>query len=288
MLYTQLRAFDAVARAGSFTKASALLGLSQPAVSAQIRALEVAYGIQLFHRRGHTIRLTRAGRELVPLCRSVISGEEQVQRYLNDKREDGSGTLRIAFDGPHITIPILAQYHRKHPRVSLVVSMGNTRLVRQSLLDRQVDLAVLPRAMEDPRFHSVPIKQHEPAVIVGKGSRWFGQRSIAMRDLVGEPMIAREVGSNTQRCIDEGFGGSGLVPNIVLRLGSREAVKEAVAANLGYAIVWQSEAHSDTRLHSMRLTDSSIRSIDFLACLKDERHRREILGFFKLAAQQKI
>ncbi|MGE8944367.1 LysR substrate-binding domain-containing protein [Leptospira interrogans] len=93
--------------------------------------------------------------------------------------------------------------------------------------------------------------------------------------------IAR--GSNTQRCIDEGLNKLGIKPNVVLRLGSREAVKEAVSANLGFGIVWECEARNMAHLHAIRLLKSDIESTDYLACLKNEYRRWPIKAFFDVA-----
>ncbi|MBM3597443.1 MAG: LysR family transcriptional regulator [Alphaproteobacteria bacterium] len=285
MLYTQIRAFDAVARAGSFVRAADLLGLSQPAVSAQVRALETTYGVKLFQRSGRTIQLTASGKELLELTRRFITLEDQMRETLTSGRELGMGSLKIAFDGPHIAIPLVVRFRAEHPRIDLVVSMGNTRSVRQQLLDREVDLAVLPRIERERRVHARPLKRHHAVVIVSTRHAWAGRRSIAVRDLAGQPMVAREAGSNTQRCVDEGLSQAGVSPHTVLRLGSREAVKEAVASDLGFAIVWDEEARGENRLHAMRLTGADITSTDYLACLKDNLHRRSVAAFFKLAEE---
>lgn len=283
MLYTQIRAFDAVARAGSFIAAAESLGLSQPALSIQVRALEEAHGVILFQRRGRTIRLTRAGKELLELSRQFMRLEQQITDKLTRERRSGEGRLRLAFDGPHITMPMVARFRAAYPAIDLIVTMGNTRAVRQQLLEHHVDLAVLPRIADEPRVFAQPILRHEPVVIVGDDHPWRGRRRVTIQDLHGQPMIAREPGSNTQRCVDEGFARSGVKPNVILRLGSREAVKQAVAVNLGFGIVWEREARDLTSLHLIRLTKTDIESVDYLACLKDEARRWPVKAFFQSA-----
>lgn len=283
MLYTQIRAFEAVARIGSFVGAADALGLSQPALSIQVRALEAAYGVVLFQRRGRSIRLTRAGRELFELSRQFMRLEEEISAMLQTGCRLDDSRLKLAFDGPHITMPILARFRERYPGVQVAVTMGNTRAVRQLLLDQQVDIAILPRMSDDPRFYSLPLHRHQAVVLVGKGHRWSGRRRMSIFDLDGQPMVAREAGSNTQRCVDEGLNRLGIKPDIVLRLGSREAVKEAVAANLGFGIVWECEARGATDLHVIRLMESSIESTDFIACPKEEVRRWPIKAFFDIA-----
>ena len=233
MLYTQVRAFDAVARAGSFLAAAEVLGVSQPALSIQVRALEDAYEVKLFHRHGRTVRLTTAGKELLELSRRFMSLEGQIAETLSASKGLGRGRLKLAFDGPHITMPLLSRFHGLHPEIEVSVSMGNSRFVRQQLIERHVDLAVLPGVGEDSKIHAIAIKHHAPVVIVGPRHRWRNRVELDVHEIAREPMVARESGSNTQRLVDEGLRELGLTPRIVLRLGSREAAMEAVAAGLG-------------------------------------------------------
>ena len=282
MLYTQVRAFDAVARAGSFLAAAEVLGVSQPALSIQVRALEDAYEVKLFHRHGRTVRLTTAGKELLELSRRFMSLEGQIAETLSASKGLGRGRLKLAFDGPHITMPLLSQFHGLHPEIEVSVSMGNSRFVRQQLIERHVDLAVLPGVGEDSKIHAIAIKHHAPVVIVGPRHRWRNRVELDVHEIAREPMVARESGSNTQRRVDEGLRELGLTPRIVLRLGSREAAMEAVAAGLGISIVWEMEAQASTRVRSIPLTGSTIKSIDYLACMKDEVGRRVIKAFFSV------
>jgi DNA-binding transcriptional LysR family regulator len=154
--------------------------------------------------------------------------------------------------------------------------------VRQQLIERHVDLAVLPGVGEDSKIHAIPIKHHAPVVIVGPGHRWRDRAALDVHEIAREPMVARESGSNTQRRVDEGLKELGLTPRIVLRLGSREAVMEAVAADFGFGIVWEVEAQASTRVRSIPLTGSTIKSVDYLACMKDEVGRRVIKAFFSV------
>lgn len=284
MLYTRLRSFDAVARAGSYVAAAEELGITQPALSIQVRALETAYGIQLFERRGRSIRLTKAGRELFALSRQFMRLEQQIEDQLTRSRTIAGERLKLAFDGPHVTMPIVARFRERYPDVDLTISLGNTRTVRKQLLEREVDVAVLPRVAGDIRIRAEPIRHHEAVVIVGKGHGWYGRKKIAVEELSGESMIARESGSNTQLAVDQGLAKVGVQPRIVVRLGSREALKEAVAANIGFGLVWASEAVG-IDLHAIRLTGTEITSVDYLACLDESYRRVAVAAFFDVARE---
>ncbi|MBN8958818.1 MAG: LysR family transcriptional regulator [Rhizobiales bacterium] len=150
MLYTQLRAFDAVAREGSFSRAATVLGVTQPALTIQVRALEAAYGMKLFLRQGRSVTLTEVGQRLYKKSRQLASLEEEIRSTLDASQGAERGSLRIAVDGPHIVMGLFARFLERFPNVSLSVAAGNTSFVRQQLLDRAVDLAILP-ASANPR-----------------------------------------------------------------------------------------------------------------------------------------
>lgn len=123
-------------------------------------------------------------------------------------------------------------------------------------------------------------------MIVGRGHRWFGRRRVSAGDLTGVDMVAREPGSNTQRAVNEGLSRIGVAPRVVMRLDTREAIKEAVAANLGFGIVWAAEVETSDRLHVVRLSGADITSMDYLACLKDSHRRRAVARLFEVALQR--
>jgi DNA-binding transcriptional LysR family regulator len=98
-------------------------------------------------------------------------------------------------------------------------------------------------------------------------------------------MIEREEGSMTRRIVSEAMAKAGVSPKIVLELGSREALCEAVSAGIGLGVIWELEAYGSSRFRTIPFRDARIRSTDYIACLKSERVRQTIKAFFKVAAE---
>jgi aminoethylphosphonate catabolism LysR family transcriptional regulator len=284
MIYTQIRAFDAVAREGSFSRAATVLGLTQPAVTIQVKALEERHGLKLFHRQGRKVRLTEAGERLFAVSRQLAGLEERIEEALAGSQELEGGTLRLAVDGPHIVMGLFARFLDRHPSVRLSVAMGNTRYVRQELLEHRVDLAILPRINDHPQVDAMPLWHHRAVLIVANTHPWARRKSIGIRELEGEPMIGREEGSMTQQIWNEALERAGVKTRTVLQLGSREALCEAVSAGLGHGIIWELEGYGSTRFRSLAIADADIRSTDYIACLKIERMRRIIKAFMQITA----
>lgn len=152
MIYTQIRAFDAVAREGSFSRAAQALCLTQPAVTIQVRALEQAYGVKLLNRAAGTVTLTALGERVFRMTRQLASLEEQIHDLLLASDDLQGSSLRLAIDGPHIVMRLLGRFQGRYPGVELAVAMGNTQFVRRELLDRRADVAILPGCRDIPRF----------------------------------------------------------------------------------------------------------------------------------------
>lgn len=283
MLHTQIRAFDAVAREGSFSRAADLLGLTQPALTIQVKALEETYGVKLLHRQGRSVRLTEVGERLFKMSRRFSGLEEQMRETLAASQELQHGQLRLTADGPHIVMGLFARFLARYPSVQLSVAMGNTRFVRQQLLERRTDIAILPGIKGHAQLHMAPLWHHTGVLIVANDHPWASRRSIDVQELNAQPMIAREEGSMTQRYVREALNKAGVKPRIVLELGSREAVCEAVAAGLGIAIIWELEAYGSSRFRTLALRNTKLRSTDYVACLKSEAMRQSVRAFFEIA-----
>lgn len=111
----QLRAFDAVAREGSFTRAAARLFISQPAVTGHIKALEEHYQITLLRRTARRVELTEEGTKLAAITRAMFGLAEEAQAMLEANRQLLTGRLEVAADGPHLVMPMLASLRERYP-----------------------------------------------------------------------------------------------------------------------------------------------------------------------------
>ena len=283
MIHTQLRAFNAVARHGSFSKAAEALAVTQPALSLQVKALEEAYGVKLLERTGRRVILTDAGARLFKVSRRLAQVEEHVRDALSATAGADAGHLTIAADGPHIAMSLFARFMALHPQVQLSVAMGNTAFVRRQLLEGQADVAILPNVATHRRIHAVKLHEHRGVIVVALDHRWARRREIDLRELDGQPMLARESGSNTQRVFRETLEQAGVRPRSVLELGSREAVCEAAASGIGIGMLWELEARSSARVHVLGIRGAKICSTDYVACLKSERNRKLVKAFFAMA-----
>lgn len=285
MRLTQLRSFWAVAREGSFTRAARLLHVSQPTVTTQVRFLEETYGIELFHRRGRTVRLTELGEQLFALAKQVFSLEGEAVHLLGDSGQLRSGHLRVGAVGPFHVTEMLTKFNQRYPHMQVSVRVGNSEEVLRALLDYQTDVAVLAQFTDDARFHAIPYSRH-PVVIFGHRShRFASRRSIPIRELEGERLIMREIGSTTRKALEDALSKARVKPRIVMEIGSREAIREAVIKGLGVGAVSEVEYIDHSDLRSTRISDAEIFTYAHVLCLNERRGARVVKAFFEIVEE---
>jgi len=282
MRLTQLRSFHAVARAGGFTGAAKLLHISQPTVTTQVRMLEEKYGVELFYRRGHVVRLTPLGEQLYEIAQKVFALESETVQLLQDSGELKSGQLRVGAVGPFHVTEMLARFNQRFPGLHVSVRVGNSEEVLGTLLRYETDVAVLAHFTDDPRFHSVPYSRHPIVMFVNRRHRLAQRASIRVAELEGEPLIVREVGSTTRKALDEALRKAGVVPRIAMEIGSREAIREAVIMGVGIAAVSEIEYVPSPRIRAVPVSDAQMYTYAHVFCLKERREARLVKAFLDI------
>ena len=282
---TQLRAFHAVAQAGGYTRASRTLHVSQPTLSAQVKGLEESYGVRLFERRGRGVELTELGRGLLDLTRRLYALESDAEQYLSAARSLTSGQLRAGADAPYHVVQLLAVFNRRHPGIQLSFSFGNSNQVLSNLLERRTEVAILAEIEPDPQIYAIPVRKDHLIAFVSRDHPWARRRSVNLAELTNQQLVLREPGSITRAVFERGLETRGIRLGAVLEIGSREAVREAVASGLGVGVVAESELGRDPRLHPLSLRGAKLEAVEYAACLEDRRPLRVVRAFFDLVRE---
>jgi aminoethylphosphonate catabolism LysR family transcriptional regulator len=282
---TQLRSFHAVACAGGFTGGAKRLHISQPTVTTQVRFLEETYGAELFYRRGHKVTLTPLGEQLFELAQKIFALESETVHLLEDSGELKSGHLRVGAVGPFHVTEMLAGFNRRFPGMHVSVRVGNSQAALQALVDYQTDVAVLAQFTDDPRFHSVPYSRHPIVVFVHREHRFARRKSIRIAELEGEGMILREKGSTTRKALDDALTKAGVTPRVVMEIGSREAIREAVIKGVGIGAVSEIEYIPDPRLRMVTVSDAEMYTHAHVVCLEERREARLVKAFLEIVTE---
>jgi len=279
MLYTQLRSFHTVATHGGFTAASKALGIGQPTITSQVKALEGYFRVELFHRRGRRVELTDTGKALLAITQRLMVCEAEARDMLNAVGGFHTGHLKVAAVGPYHATEMLAAFSERYPGIKVSVTVGNSCESLKALSEYRADVGVLAQISDDPRFHSIPYTCHPVAVFVNTDHPWTHRRSIRLKELERQRFVLREVGSTTRRAFEEALKRAGVNIDVVMEIGSREAVWMAVQRGIGIGVVSEFEFVPHPRLRMLKIADAEICVYAHVVCLVERQRSRLIRSF---------
>ncbi|RXT57461.1 LysR family transcriptional regulator [Bosea sp. Tri-44] len=279
MRYTQLRSFHNVANAGGFNAAADAFNISQPTLTAQVGALEEEFGVELFVKRGRRRELSDTGRQLLAITTRLFAEEAEALAFLTESRELRTGRLSIGAVGPFHVTEMLAAFNQAYPGIELAVKIGNSAEVLGDLVAYRCDVAVLAYIDKDDRLLTIPYRRHPVAIFVRRDHRFAGRRSIRLAELEGEAMIVREQGSTTRRALEGALAQTGTRPRLVMEIGSREAVREAVIRGLGISYVSEAEFVPDENLTLIPIDGAEVYTYAHVVVMKQRENGRIIKAF---------
>jgi DNA-binding transcriptional LysR family regulator len=262
----QLAAFCAVVERRSFSQAAEQLGVTQPAVSLQVRALEKRLGAQLLDRSGRRVEPTEAGRRLYRGAQRLLTLEAQVLDDLAAEAEgELSGSLTIgASTGPAaIVVPqLLCEFQHDNPKVRVAFEVHDTRTVVELVAERRLELGIVGAAPRHRGVRYEPFAYDEVVLVCPPGHRFAG-RDLDAHELASEALVVMQEGAGVRRIVEDELRRLGLRLrdlDIRLELGLQESVRSAVLA--GYGITFISRAAVEADLAAGALVEARIRGMN--------------------------
>lgn len=240
MTLQRYRLLVALADSGGVTAAARAAGISQPALSQQLRIIERHYGFPLLMRSGRRVVLTKPARLAADYARRVVRLAEESEHAMRDLRDLEAGQLSVAATatpGAYLVPRVLVEFRVRHPAVALRLRIGGVREVERWVLEGAADVGVIGQVSESLQAVVTPFRQDE-LVAVFPGSHPLA--SVARLDgaaLAAQPLIVREAESSTRQTLERALAASGLAVRVQFELSSIEAILQAVAAGLGASVV---------------------------------------------------
>lgn len=235
-----LALFHAVAQAGGISRGAELARISQPAVSKQIAELEDALGVRLLERLPRGCRLTEAGALLADYARRWRSVETEAERAVAEYRGLKRGRLAIGASltiGGYLLPKAIAEFHRHFPEIELQLEIANTQHIQEALLNGSIELGLTEGPIENDELESTVFYQDELVAIAPAGHPLLKRKNVAAKEFCRESFIVREEGSGTRAVVERALRRKAITVKPLLSLASPEAIKNAVAAGIGVAIV---------------------------------------------------
>ncbi|MEN3310890.1 MAG: LysR family transcriptional regulator, transcriptional activator of the cysJI operon [Actinomycetota bacterium] len=262
----QLAAFCAVVERKSFSQAAERLGVTQPAVSLQIRSLEQRLGRQLLDRSGRRVEPTEAGRRLYASAQRLLAAEEHLLEDL-DADDEGAvtGALELgASTGPGGTVVplLLCEFQEQHPDVRVRLTVSDTQTVVDRVAERELELGIVGAGRRHRGVAFEPFFTDEVVLVCPSGHRFAG-KTISLDDLKSEKLIVMQEGAGVRQVIEDELRHAGMRLrdlDVRLELGLQESVRSAVVAGHGIAFISRLAIEAD--LDAGRIATARVRGLD--------------------------
>ena len=286
----QLRYFVAVAEHRHFTRAAADLGVAQPSVSKQIRRLEAEIGDPLFDRRAGRVALTDAGAVLLPWAKRVLADLDAARAEVAGLATLEKGRLSVGATPSISTVllpPVLAEFHRAHPGVSLAVHEAGSRELVRLLEDGDLDLAlvVLP-VPHDDLLATTAVLREDLVLAVPSGHPLAKRRSVKIAELRGVPLVMFREGYDLRTTTIAACEAAGFHPVFAVEGAEMDGVLRMTAAGIGVAVVPGIVVERGGPLVAVRLTDPTLSRSIALAHHRGRRRSRAADAFAAVLQRQ--
>ena len=291
----QLAAFCAVVEKRSFSQAAESLGVTQPAVSLQVRALEERLGRRLLDRSGRRVEPTEAGLALYRTAQRMLQVERQlIEEFEHEDTGELRGSLTIgASTGPgaHMVPLLLCELQREHPSVRVALTVSDTHTVIEQVAGRELELGVVGALRRHRSLVFEPIARDEIVLAVPPGHDFAG-REVPLGELKGETQIAMQDGAGVRQVIEAELRRAGLRLRELeprLELGLQESVKSAVAG--GYGVAFISRTAIEGELSAGTLAMARVEGVEpirqiYVVRAKSREPTRAARAFLELARAQ--
>jgi DNA-binding transcriptional LysR family regulator len=234
----QVEAFLAVGTFGGFRRAAEALRLTQPAISARIRALEQSLGVELF-ARGQGVALSPAGRAFRPHAEQLLHAVALARQAVHDLRPTSAGAIRIAAAlsiCTYLLPDVLKRFQVLHPKTLITVRSGHSKEVLEMVLAGEAEVG-LARSLHHPEVETLSLGD-DPLMLVAERSSWpLRKRRVTLEEVSAQPLIFFDRGSSDWTLSHGLFRNAGLVPNVVMEVEAIETAKRMVERGVGVAFL---------------------------------------------------
>lgn len=227
----------------SFSRAAELLGLSQPAISLQVKSLEGEYGVKLLHRDGFEIVPTESGQAVYEIASQIVHLYERSKQRICELNGQASGTLLVgASTGPgEYLIPVLlSQFKERHPSIDASLRIGDSSNIIEEVLRHDLELGFVGTARRDRHLCFEPFVEDQLVLVVQPAHPWADRSSVSCEELFQVPLVLQQSGSGATTALFDALDRYGISIrqlNIVMHLGLQESTKAAVRSGLAATII---------------------------------------------------
>jgi len=275
MNLNQIETFVHVAEHGSFSKAALVLEVAQPALSRQVRALEVELREPLFLRHGRGVELTETGRRLLDHCHGILHLVAQTKEDLATHRDEPVGDISIAMP-PTLarlhTLPLIRAFHREMPKAHLAIVEGFSMHITEWLASGRADLGLAYNPEPLPALEILPLRDERLCLVSPVNEAPAGP--VALRQLAKYPLVMPERGQIFRKLTESAAAMAGVQLRVEWEVSSVPAILDLVSAGIGHAVLAEDAIRSFPHLKRLSVTPLTQPGIKITLCLITPAQRR--------------
>ncbi|MCM5681829.1 LysR family transcriptional regulator [Schlegelella sp. S2-27] len=275
MNLNQLEAFVHVAEHGSFSKAALVLGVAQPALSRQVRALETELREALLLRHGRGVQLTDAGRRLLEHCQEILHLVSLARADLLAHRNEPIGQVAIAMPptlARQHTLPLVSAFRRDLPKARLAIAEGFSVHLTEWLLTGRIDLALIYNPEPLPALEITPLRTESLRLISAAGQAPAGP--LTLQRLADLPLIMPQRGQIFRTLVESAAAMAGVQLRVEWEVSSVPAILELVEAGVGHAALGEDAVRSAKQQPRLAITPFAGAEITSTLCLVLPAHKK--------------
>ncbi len=291
MDFEQLRTFIEVSRLRSFSRAAEKLGVTQPAISAQIRTLETEVGARLFDRDGGKVTFTAAGRVFEPFAEHVLSCHAHIGITIAELHRSPRGEVAISANEAtslYILPPVFAAFKKQYTRVALKIVRADRTHILEDVLNREVDFGVVSLPVKDARLTIESIYRDEVALVTSPAHPLASRETVTVAELLEHPLLLPKSGRQREQ-LDDFFRAEDAHPRVAMEVESSELLKRLIAAGLGMGFLPRAVVAGDAAagaLHVCRVEGLRLSRELALVFRRDRVLSRAAHAFLEIATGQ--
>ncbi|SFD90035.1 DNA-binding transcriptional regulator, LysR family [Lentibacillus persicus] len=254
MNYERLKTFIVVAEKNSFSEAAKILYVTQPTITSQIKSLEEELNTKLFERTTKKVALTQSAKILLKYAREIVQMNDAARKEITDMERTTYGDLGMGCSltiGEYILPEFLKQFKEMYPLIQIQVNIANSQAIISSIKDQLIDVGLIETPIEDEQICLEPFLEDELVLIAAPDYFPEVDNYLTIEQVKNAPLIFREEGSGTRSVVNHYMEKAGLTKNdlqIVMELGSTEAIKAAVESGLGVSFISKNAIKKEQKL----------------------------------------
>lgn len=291
------RTFIRVVETQNLSRTADEFGLSQPAITKQIQALEDMYGVLLLERSGRRLKTTEAGEILYNCARDIVRAVDKTEKEMANLADVNKGSLVLGasnIPGEYILPKLIKDFKDTYPHISIAMDIADTEKILNKVTEREIDIGIVGGWVNNRKIEGFKWLEDELVALVPDNHRLASAHSVSLQDLAGERWIFREKGSGTRKATEDLLAMHGIRKediNIYMEAGSTEAVLASVESGMGIAIMsrWAIKRIDPHRkLKGITISDPGASRFFYVVFPRQKARRKSVESFLDFVQKYEI